>query len=44
VLLFHRQQYNKHGGSFNPAVDNALVLVLVILNIWDFKVDNTTID
>jgi hypothetical protein len=28
VLLFHQQQYKKYAASYNPAVGNALVLVM----------------
>jgi hypothetical protein len=43
VLLFHWQQYKKYAALFNAIVNSALVLVVVNLNIYDFKVTNTTI-
>jgi hypothetical protein len=33
VLLFHQQQYKKYAVLFTANVNDALVLVLVILNI-----------
>jgi hypothetical protein len=41
VLLFHQQQHNKYATLSNAAVNTALVLVVVILNICDLKVTNT---
>jgi hypothetical protein len=41
MLLFHEQQYEKYAALFNDIVNNALALVVVILNICDYKVTNT---
>jgi hypothetical protein len=42
VLLFHQQQYRNYAALSNAVINNVSVLVLVILNICDFKVSNTT--
>jgi hypothetical protein len=43
VLLFHHQQHDKYTTPFSAIFNNALVLVVVILNVCDFKVTNTTV-
>jgi hypothetical protein len=42
VLLFHQQQYKKYVALFNATINNALVLMLVILKVCAFKISNTT--
>jgi hypothetical protein len=41
VLLFHQQRYNTNATLFNAAVNNALVLTVVILNMCDIQVTST---
>jgi hypothetical protein len=43
VLLLHQQKYKKYATLFSTTV-KSLVLVVVILNICDFKVINTPMD
>jgi hypothetical protein len=43
VLLFHQQHDDKYTAPFNAILNNALLLLEVILNICDFKVTNTTV-
>jgi hypothetical protein len=42
LLLFHQQHREKYASVLHVIVNNALGLVVDILNICDFKVTNTT--